>query len=281
MKHKDMEEYFFKILMVVSIAVVLGGILSVIFTIIMKGVSALSLSMLIESPRGGYYLGGGGGILNAILGSLYLAGGATILSIMVSLPVAMYLHQSPMKSRYVEYIRTSLDIACGIPTIIYGAVVFTIMVFVGARSSLFWGMITVAIFITPIMIRSMDEIMVQTPKKIITAAFALGSTRTEMLIVVLKQSLPGILTAILLTFGRGIGDAASILFTAGYSDSLPTSLFEPVATLPLAILFQINSPYPVVQQRAYAAGLILLVIVLTASIASRILSKKFMKYVVK
>jgi phosphate transport system permease protein len=247
----------------------------------LKGVSALSLSMLIESPHGGYYLGGGGGILNAILGSLYLAGGAIILAITVSLPVAMYLHHSPMKSKYAEYIRTSLDIACGIPTIIYGAVVFTIMVVIGARSSLFWGMITVTIFILPIMIRSMDEIMLQTPKKVITAAFALGSTRTEMLIVMVKQSFPGILTAILLAFGRGIGDAASILFTAGYSDSLPTSLFEPVATLPLAILFQISSPYPIVQQRAYASGLILLVIVLTASIASRVLSKKFMKYVVK
>jgi phosphate transport system permease protein len=155
------------------------------------------------------------------------------------------------------------------------------MVLVGARSSLFWGMITVAIFILPIMIRSMDEIMIQTPKKIKIAAFALGSTRTEMLSVVVKQSFPGIITAILLAFGRGIGDAASILFTAGYSDSLPTSLFEPVATLPLAILFQISSPYPIVQQRAYASGLILLVIVLTASIASRVLSKKFMKYVVK
>jgi phosphate transport system permease protein len=186
-----------------------------------------------------------------------------------------------MKSRYVEYIRTSLDIACGIPTIIYGAVIFTIMVLIGARSSLFWGMITVAIFILPIMIRSMDEIMLHTPKKIKIAAFALGSTRTEMLIVLVKQSFPGIVTAILLAFGRGIGDAASILFTAGYSDSLPTSLFEPVATLPLAILFQISSPYPIVQQRAYASGLILLVIVLTASIASRVLSKKFMKYVVK
>lgn len=281
MKRKSMEEYFFKILMVVSIIIVLGGILSVIFTVVLKGVSALSLSMLIESPHGGYYLGGGGGILNAILGSLYLAGGAIILSITLSLPVAMYLHQSTMKSRYVEYIRTSLDIACGIPTIIYGAVVFTIMVLIGARSSLFWGMITVAIFILPIMIRSMDEIMLQAPKKIKIAAFALGSTRTEMLSVVVKQSFPGIVTAILLAFGRGIGDAASILFTAGYSDSLPTSLFEPVATLPLAILFQISSPYPVVQQRAYASGLILLVIVLTASIASRVLSRKFMKYVVK
>jgi phosphate transport system permease protein len=281
MKRKSMEEYFFKILMVVSIVIVLGGILSVIFTVVLKGVSALSLSMLIESPHGGYYLGGGGGILNAILGSLYLAGGAIILAITLSLPVAMYLHHSPMKSRYTEYIRTSLDIACGIPTIIYGAVVFSIMVLIGARSSLFWGMITVAIFILPIMIRSMDEIMLQTPKKIKIAAFALGSTRTEMLSVVVKQSFPGIVTAILLAFGRGIGDAASILFTAGYSDSLPTSLFEPVATLPLAILFQISSPYPIVQQRAYASGLILLVIVLTASIASRVLSKKFMKYVVK
>jgi phosphate transport system permease protein len=124
MKRKSMEEYFFKILMVVSIVIVLGGILSVIFTVVLKGVSALSISMLIESPHGGYYLGGGGGILNAILGSLYLAGGAIILAITLSLPVAMYLHQSTMKSRYAEYIRTSLDIACGIPTIIYGAVVF-------------------------------------------------------------------------------------------------------------------------------------------------------------
>lgn len=267
--------------MVASIIIVIGGILSVLFTVFVKGISALSLSMLIESPHGGYYLGQGGGILNAILGSLFLAGGAVIISLLLSLPVTMYLHQSTMKSRCAEFVRMSLDIASGIPTIVYGAVVFMIMISIGARSSLLWGMITVAIFILPIMIRSMDEIMMQTPKKIITAAYALGSTKTEVLLVVLKQSLPGILTAILLAFGRGIGDAASVLFTAGYSDAIPTSLFEPVATLPLAILFQINSPFPLVQERAYAAGLILLIIVLLVSIVSRIISKKLMKYVVK
>ena len=268
-------------LMSVSVLIVLGGILSVIFTVFIKGISAMSLPMLLEPPHGGYYLGGGGGILNAIAGSLLLAGGAVIISLLLSLPVVMYLHHSTKSSRSTDYIRISLDIASGIPTIVYGAVVFMIMIFVGARSSLFWGMITVAIFILPIMIRSMDEIMVHVPKKIITAAFALGSTRTEMLLVVLKQSLPGILTAILLAFGRGIGDAASVLFTTGYTDSLPTSLFDPVATLPLAILFQINSPYPAVQERAYAAGLVLLVIVLLVSLLSRFLSQKFMKYVVK
>jgi phosphate transport system permease protein len=281
MNKKDLEEHFFKVLMSVSVLIVLGGILSVILTIFIKGISAISLAMLLESPHGGYYLGQGGGILNAITGSLILAGGAVIISLLVSLPVVMYLHQSTKRSRCAEYIRISLDIGTGIPTIVYGAVVFMIMIVIGARSSLFWGMITVALFILPIMIRSIDEIMVHAPKKIITAAFALGSTRTEMLLMVLRQSLPGILTAVLLAFGRGIGDAASVLFTTGYTDSLPTSLFEPVATLPLAILFQINSPYPIVQERAYAAGLILLVIVLLVSLISRFLSKKFMRYVVK
>jgi phosphate transport system permease protein len=281
MNKKDFEEDVFKVLMYASLIIVLFGILSIIFTVFIRGISAISIPMLLETPHGGYYLGQGGGILNAIIGSLLLAGGAIILSIVLSLPVVMYLHLSSTNSRYTEYIRTSLDIASGIPTIVYGAVVLTIMMFIGARSSLFWGMITVALFIIPIMVRSIDEIMVHAPKKIIGAAFALGSTRTEMFMVVLKQSLPGILTAILLAFGRGIGDAASVLFTTGYSDSLPTSLFEPVATLPLAILFQINSPYLIVQQRAYASGLILLVIVLLVSLLSRFLSKKFMKYVVK
>jgi phosphate transport system permease protein len=281
MNKKDFEEDVFKVLMYASLIIVLFGILSIIFTVFIRGISAISIPMLLETPHGGYYLGQGGGILNAIIGSLLLAGGAILISIVLSLPVVMYLNLSTTSSSYTEYIRTSLDIASGIPTIVYGAVVFTIMMFIGARSSLFWGMITVAVFIIPIMVRSIDEILVQTPKKIISAAFALGSTRTEMFIVVLKQSLPGILTAILLAFGRGIGDAASVLFTTGYSDSLPTSLFEPVATLPLAILFQINSPYLIVQQRAYASGLILLVIVLLVSLLSRFLSKKFMKYVVK
>jgi len=281
MNKKDFEEQFFKVLMCVSVLIVLGGILSIVFTVFIRGISAISLPMLLETPHGGYYLGQGGGILNAIVGSLLLAGGAIIISFLLSLPVAMYLHLSTKRSRHTEYIRTSLDIASGIPTIVYGAVVFTIMMVIGARSSLFWGMITVALFILPIMIRSIDEIMIHVPKKIIIAAFTLGSTRTEMLLVVLRQSLPGILTALLLAFGRGIGDAASILFTTGYTDSLPTSIFEPVATLPLAILFQINSPYLVVQQRAYAAGLILLVIVLLVSLLSRFLSQKFMKYVVK
>jgi phosphate transport system permease protein len=85
------------------------------------------------------------------------------------------------------------------------------------------------------------------------------------------------MTAILLSVGRGIGDAASVLFTAGYTDSIPTSLGQPVATLPLAIFFQLSSPIAEVQDRAYAAALILTLIVLALSIAGRLYTRKFSK----
>jgi phosphate transport system permease protein len=110
----------------------------------------------------------------------------------------------------------------------------------------------------------------------------LGTTRTETtLTVVLRQALPGIVTGVLLAFGRGIGDAASILFTAGYTDYIPQSLFDPVASLPLAVFFQVATPIPEVQQRAYASALILLVIVLLVSITSRLLTQRFSRYIVR
>jgi phosphate transport system permease protein len=93
--------------------------------------------------------------------------------------------------------------------------------------------------------------------------------------------LPGIVTALLLAFGRGIGDAASVIFTAGFTDSLPTSLLRPAATLPLAVFFQLGTPIPEVQNRAYASALILTLLVLLISLISRVLSRRFTRHVVR
>ena len=99
------------------------------------------------------------------------------------------------------------------------------------------------------------------------ASYALGSTKTETAYkVFFSQALPGFATAILLAFGRGIGDAASVLFTAGYTDYIPRNFSDPTATLPLAIYFQLGSPIPEVQNRAYAAAIILTFIVLVISV---------------
>ena len=84
-----------------------------------------------------------------------------------------------------------------------------------------------------------------------------------------------------MAFGRGISDAAAVLFTAGFTDSLPYSLFKPVATLPLSIFFQLGTPFPEVQARGYASALVLTVIVLVLSIVSRLLSKRFTRHIIK
>jgi phosphate transport system permease protein len=93
--------------------------------------------------------------------------------------------------------------------------------------------------------------------------------------------LPGITTAFLLALGKGLGDTASVLFTAGFTDYIPESITEPAATLPLAIFFQLSSPIPEVKERAYAAAIVLTIIILIISILSRVLSKRFSKNRIK
>lgn len=183
----------------------------------------------------------------------------------------------PRKSLFADITRLSADVLFGIPSIVYGAFAFTLMIYFGLKTSLLAGIIAVSLLITPILIRSMDEVARLVPKDLKDAALSLGATRYEIIKVVLKQISPGITTAILLSIGRAIGDAASVLFTAGYTDSIPTSLSQPAATLPLAIFFQLSSPIQEVQDRAYAAALILTAIVLVLSLLARYYSRKLSK----
>lgn len=279
----QVEENIFKVLMIFSTFIVAGSLILILVTIFLRGFPALNLDMLIKTPKGGYYLGKEGGILNAILGSLVLGIGATFLALLVSLPIVFYLNLYLKKnSRFALLVRFFLDVLWGIPSIVYGAFGFIVMVFFGLRASLLAGIITVALLIIPIMARSIDEVLKMIPQELKEASFALGATKLETAIkVIFRQALPGILTAILIAFGRGIGDAASVLFTASFTDSLPYSLFKPVATLPLAIFFQLGTPFPEVQQRGYASALILTALILFISILSRILSKRFTKHTIK
>ena len=280
---KKTEEIFFQVLMILSTAIIIIALLAIILSILVKGVPSLSWSMISQTPKGGFYFGKDGGILNAIIGSLYLSIGATILALFISLPLALYMNIHKMKQkRTVNTIRFFLDLLWGIPSIVYGAFGFTLMVFLGLRTSLLAGIITVTLFIIPIMIRSMDEVLKTVPKGLIESAFSLGSTQSETAYrVVLKQCIPGLITAVLLSFGRAIGDAAAVLFTAGYTDYIPTSLSQPTATLPLSVFFQLSSPIPEVQSRAYASAVVLTVIVLIISIASRGFSMKYQKHKIK
>jgi len=272
---RKFEERVVKSLMIASTCIVAGSLVFILATILFAGLPSLSIEMLTKTPEGGYYLGKEGGILNAIVGSLVLGVTATVIAAMVALPVALYLNVYLRKgSKFGLAVRFFLDALSGVPSIVYGAIGFTVMVWLGMQASLLAGILTVALLILPIMVRAMDEVLKMIPLELKESSFALGTTKLETATrVIARQALPLLLTAVMVSFGRGIGDAASVLFTAGFTDSMPRSLFGPVATLPLAIFFQLGTPFPEVQARGYASAVVLTAIVLFISLASRFLMR--------
>ena len=275
---KLLEEKIFKALMLFAAFVIIGVLGYILFTIVSRGFGSLSWDMVSKLPGGGFYLGKEGGIFNAILGSFYLVFGAVIIALFLSIPVTMYINfYLPKKSFFADTVRFSFDILFGIPSIVYGAFGFAVMIYFGLKASLFGGIVVVGMLITPIIMRSLDEVARLVPKDLMEAPLSLGATKYEMIKIILRQLMPGITTAVLLAIGRGIGDAATVLFTAGYTDNIPTSLSHPTATLPLAIFFQLGSPVEEVQNRAYAAALILTIIILILSLSARYFSRKLSK----
>lgn len=282
MRARRLEEAVFKGLMLASLGLVLLVLVAIIMVVVVRGASSLSLAMIFQTPKGGYYLGKEGGIANAIVGSLYLAIGGSALALLLSLPTALALQREYTGRRVATVTRLCLDALWGIPSIVYGAFGFVVMRYFGLSASLLAGILVLSLVMLPIMARAMEEAVRMVPLQLKEISYATGATRLETTIaVVLKQALPGMITAVVLAFGRGIGDAASILFTAGYTDNIPRSLLDPAASLPLAVFFQLGTPYPEVQRRAYAAALVLLIIVLLASLAARLLGLRFSKHIIK
>jgi phosphate transport system permease protein len=279
-KFRFIEEKFFRVLMFFSTNLIVIILLLIIFSILYKGLPSLSWDMIFQTPKGGFYFGKEGGILNAIIGSLYLSIGATLLAFVVGLPVALLMNVILVKhKKLINAIRFLLDLLWGVPSIVYGAFGFTIMIYLGIKTSLLAGIITVTLFIIPIMVRAMDEVLKTVNPGLLETSLSLGSTYSETAFkVFLRQASPGLVTAVLLSFGRAIGDAASVLFTTGYTDHIPTSLGQPTATLPLAIFFQLSSPIEEVKNRAYASAVVLTVIILIISVLARLYSKKYQKH---
>jgi len=275
---KQLEEKVFKVIMIGAAMIIICVLIYIIGAIFYKGLPSLSLDMITKLPGGGFYLGKEGGVLNAIVGSLYIIIGSLALSMIISVPLVMYINfYLPKNSVFSGLIRFSLDILFGIPSIVYGAFGFALMVYLGIRASLLGGIITVGMLIMPIMMRSLDEVTRLLSRDLPDALLSMGATKYEMTKVIIKQLMPGLVTATLLAVGRGIGDAATVLFTAGYTDNIPTALNQPAASLPLAIFFQLGSPVEEVQNRAYASAVILTVLILILSFSARYFSSKFSK----
>jgi phosphate transport system permease protein len=276
---KHIEENIAKTVLGIFTFLIVLVLFSILGGIFIKGLPALNWEILSQTPKGGYYFGKDGGILNAIVGSAYLAVGASLLAVAISIPTALFVHTYLFSfPKWQRRIRLWLDVLWGVPPIVYGAFGFNLMLLMGWRTSLLAAIITVALLISPVMIRAMDESLQQVSRNLFESAVSLGFYKGEIgYKFLLRQTLPGVATAFLLALGKGIGDTASVLFTAGYTDYIPERLSEPAATLPLAVFYQLSSPIPEVKSRAYAAAVVLTIIILIISISSRMISKKLSK----
>lgn len=274
---KFIEEKVVKALMWVSVSLVILVVASIICTIFVKGFGSLSWDMVTKVPGRNWNTTDDGGFINAIWGSVIVVAPATLIAMVVSIPVVFYMNLYRRRSNWLSYVaRLAYDVLYGIPSIVYGAFAFMIMVMVGMRASVLGGIIVSTLLIIPMFIRNGDELSKSVPDDMIDAAYSLGATKWETLKVVVRQVLPGMATATLLAVGKAIGDAAAVMFTAGFSDSMASSLSSPTATLPLAIFNWVTMPDPF-PGRAYAAALVLTVIVLILSLGGRWITNHFTK----
>jgi phosphate transport system permease protein len=129
-KIKYIEEKLMRVLMLLSVALVLGAVVSVIYSVFRRGIPSLSWEMVTSLPGGGFYIGKEGGFLNAIVGSVYIVGASTLLGLIIAIPVVFYLNvYLKPESRFGRVARLSYDVLFGVPSIVYGAFGFTIMIF--------------------------------------------------------------------------------------------------------------------------------------------------------
>lgn len=218
----------------------------------------------------------GGGIWNAIVGSLIIDAIATAGSIPLGVGIALFLSQS--ESRVAHGIGFLTDVVAGIPSIIMGIFAYIILVTTLGHFSAIAGSFAVGLIMLPIIIRASVSALRGVPKDLHEAALSLGGKNAAIARrVTLPTALPGLITGVLLAVARGAGESAPLLFTAIGSQFFATSLFGPMASMPLTVYQDGIQAYPDLQRIAWGTGLLLIVLVLILSVSARFASARLLQ----
>ncbi|MBP8626032.1 MAG: phosphate ABC transporter permease PstA [Syntrophorhabdaceae bacterium] len=240
------------------------GILVVIVAIILiKGIGNINLEFIFSFPED---MGRHGGIYPTIVGTVMLA----ILSIIFATPLgvgtAIFLTEYTKESFFTKIIRFGVESLAGIPSILYGLFGFIFFVIkLRMGWSILSGVLTITIMILPTIIRTSEEAIKAVPKNVRIVSYSLGATKWETVTkVVLPSAAPGILTGIMLSVGRVVGETAAVIFTMGSSLRLPTSVMDSGRTM--AVHFYILAREGISMEKAYATALVLVLSILLINI---------------
>ncbi len=253
-----------------SMAIGLIGLLWILWTLFYNGVSALDWNFFTRStPAPGTP---GGGMANAIVGSLMIVGFATLVSTPIGILAGIYLSEFGRQSRFAHATRFVVDIMLSAPSIVIGLFVFAIAVATVGNFSGWAGSLALSLIAIPVVVRTTENMLNLVPGSLREAAFALGAPRWKVsLAVTLRAVKGGVVTGVLLAVARMIGETAPLLFTALNNQFFSLDMSQPMANLPVVIFNFAMSPYADWQQLAWGGAFIITLVVLAINIAARVL----------
>ncbi len=261
-----------RILISLTAAVAIIPIIIVIAFLIINGIEAISWEFLTQPPTNGMTEGG---IMPAILGTIFLTLGTAIAAIPLGVGAAIYLAEYAKDTRFTRLIRLAIVNLAGIPSIVYGLFGLGIFVlFLDMGTSIIAGSLTLGIMTLPVVISTSEEAILTVPQEFRLVSLSLGATQWQTIRnQIMPQALPGIITGVILGLGRAAGETAPILFTvaAFYLPQLPKSIFDQTMALPYH-LYVISTQVPGMPLSIqYATALVLLFLVLTLTLIASIL----------
>ena len=250
-------------------------IVAVVIYILLQGMPAISTEFIVGFPRSGMREGG---ILPAIIGTLYLTVGTAIFSVPLGIAAAIYLSEYAADTPLTRTIRIAIINLAGIPSVVYGLFGLGLFVlFLQFGTSILAASLTLSIMTLPVIISTAEESLRAVPQAFRTVSISLGATRWQTIRrIVLKEALPGILTGVILGLERAAGETAPILFTgaAFFLPRLPGSPFDATMALPYH-LFVISTQVPEMPiQIQYGTALVLLVFVLTMNLIATVIRSR-------
>lgn len=243
-----------------SALLIVGILMAVIGYILVKGLPHINLDFILEAPK---RAGKEGGISSSIIGTLYLTALSLFIAVPLGVATAVYLEEyARSQSKFAFMVNLTAETLAGIPSIIYGLFGFVFFViFMNMGWSILSGGLTLAIMILPTITRTAQEAILSVPGEYRENSLALGASKWQTISrIILPSAVPGILTGIILSIGRAIGETAAVILTAGSSLGMPLSLADPARTM--SVHLYILAMEGLSMERAFATAVLIVVLVI-------------------
>jgi phosphate transport system permease protein len=260
-------------LAVLSTVLVLAPLVAILVYLMYMGTRSLNVAFFthIPAPVGEP----GGGMANAILGSGIVLGLSSLMGVPVGIAAGVYLAEFGRGKLLATAVRFTADVLNGVPSIVMGIAIYSLVVMQQKHFSAFAGGVALAIMMIPTITRTTEEMLATVPHAIREAALGLGVPKWRTVMSVsLKTASPGIITGCMLAFARVAGETAPLLFTAFGNQFWSYKLTEPIAALPLQIYVYAMSPYDEWHRLAWAGSLVLIVMIMVAVTLVRIYASR-------